>query len=241
MREPAMAFILAAIILLAGCLGDGETDVFYGDDIVPPIPVQDFILIDENGEYISLSQYEGKVVVVAFLFTRCPDICPVVSANLAFIVDQLGERYGTEVQILSITVDPWTDNSSVMHDYASTRGLGWPHLTGELGDLEPVWMNFDVGLTTYDSDVDGDGVVDGFDNCPDTPSGESVDANGCGLDTQQSEGDVTVKHHPLAYWVDHTTGTIIVDKQMRQRVWWGDTDWNPELVLGDIEYLVAEV
>jgi len=51
---------------------------------------------------------------------------------------------------------------------------------------------------------------------------------------------VTVKHHPLAYWVDHTTGTIIVDKQMQQRVWWGDTDWNPELVLEDIEYLVAE-
>ena len=170
-----MAFILAAIILLAGCLGDGETDVFYGDDIVPPIPVQDFILIDEGGEYVSLSQYEGKVVVVAFLFTRCPDICPVVSANLAFIVDRLGERHGTEVQILSITVDPWTDNSSVMHDYASTRGLGWPHLTGELDDLEPVWMNFDVGLTTYDSDVDGDGVADGFDSCPDTPPGEAVD------------------------------------------------------------------
>ena len=227
MREPVRSFILTAIILLAGCLGDGETDVFYGDDIVPPIPVQDFILIDENGEYMSLSQYEGKVVVVAFLFTRCPDICPVVSANLAFIVEQLGER-------------PWTDNSSVMHDYSSTRGLEWPHLTGGVDDLEPVWMNFEVGLTTYDSDVDGDGVADGFDSCPDTPPGESVDEDGCGLDTQQSEGDVTVKHHPLAYWVDHTTGTIIVDKQMQQRVWWGDTDWNPELVLEDIEYLVAE-
>jgi cytochrome oxidase Cu insertion factor (SCO1/SenC/PrrC family) len=233
--------VLTIIILSAGCLGAEEPDVFYGDDIEPAVAVDEFVLVDENGEYVSFTQFEGKVVVVSFLFTRCPDICPVVSANLAYITEELGERHGSEVQILTITVDPWTDNSSVLRDYASTRGLGWPHLTGGLDDLEPVWMNFDVGLTTYDSDVDGDGVVDGFDNCPDTPQGEAVDEDGCGLETQQIEGDVTVKHHPLAYWVDHTAGTIIVDKQMRQRVWWGDTDWNPELVLEDIEYLVAEV
>ena len=41
-------------------------------------------------------------------------------------------------------------------------------------------MNFDVGLTTYDTDVDNDGVADGFDSCPDTPEGEEVDNNGCG-------------------------------------------------------------
>jgi len=241
MSRKASALVLTLVILSTGCLGGAEPDVFYGDDITPAVAVDEFVLVDENGEYVSLSQFEGKVVVVSFLFTRCPDICPVVSANLAYIVEELGERHGTEVQILTITVDPWTDNSSVLRDYASTRGLGWPHLTGGVVDLEPVWMNFNVGLTTYDSDVDGDGVADGFDNCPDTPSGEEVDENGCGLETQQTEGDVTVKHHPLAYWVDHTTGTIIVDKQMRQRVWWGDTDWNPELVLEDIEYLVAKV
>ena len=59
-------------------------------------------------------------------------------------------------------------------------------------------------------------------------------------ETQQPQGDVVTNHHPLDYWVDHTTGTIIVDKQMRQRVWWGDTDWNPELVLEDILSLVEE-
>ena len=241
MIRESSALVLAIVILSAGCLGGDGPEIFYGDVIDPPLAVDEFVLVDENGEYMSFSQFQGKVVVVSFLFTRCPDICPVVSANLAYIAEELGERHGTEVQILTITVDPWTDNSSVLHDYASTRGLEWPHLTGEVDDLEPVWMNFDVGLTTYDSDVDSDGVADGFDNCPGTPQGESVDANGCGLETQQTEGDVTVKHHPLSYWVNHTTGTIIVDKQMRQRVWWGDTDWNPELVLEDIEYLVAEV
>ena len=232
-------FLSLLIISSSGCLS-GEVDEFYGEDISPPISVDDFVLVDENGDTVSMSDFEGKVVVVAFLFTRCPDICPVVSANLAFVEQELGELHGSSVQILTVTVDPWTDNASVLNNYASTRELGWPHLTGAVEDLEPVWMNFDVGLTTYDTDVDNDGVADGFDSCPDTPEGEEVDNNGCGKETQQPEGDVVTNHHPLDYWVDHTTGTIIVDKQMRQRVWWGDTDWNPELVLEDILSLVEE-
>ena len=237
----AIAWLLAFTLLITpGCLSNGEIDEFYGEDINPPIAVNEFVLIDDKGEYVAMSQFEGQVVVVAFLFTRCPDICPVVSANLAFIAQELGDLHGTSVQIITVTVDPWTDNSSVLGNYADVRGLSWPHLTGSVEDLEPVWMNFDVGLATYDTDIDNDGVADGFDSCPDTPEGEEVDNNGCGKDTQQPEGDVVTNHHPLDYWVDHTTGTIIVDKNMEQRVWWGDTDWNPELVLEDILSLVEE-
>ena len=235
------AWIVAFSLLISpGCLSDGEIDEFYGEDINPPIPVKEFVLIDEKGGNVTMSQFEGKVVVVAFLFTRCPDICPVVSANLAFIAQELGELHGTSVQIITVTVDPWTDNSTVLGNYADVRGLSWPHLTGDVEDLEPVWMNFDVGLATYDTDVDRDGVADGFDSCPNTPEGEEVDNNGCGKETQQPDGEVVTNHHPLDYWVDHTTGTIIVDKEMNQRVWWGDTDWNPELVLEDILSLVEE-
>jgi len=227
-------------MMASGCISGIGSDEFYGDDISPPIQVEEFVLHDENGEYVAMSQFEGKVVVVTFLFTRCPDICPIVSSNLAFIAAELGDQNENDVQILTVTVDPWTDNSSVLKKYSSNRDLGWPHLTGSVEDLEPVWMNFDVGLTTYSTDNDSDGVSDGFDSCPDTPEGEEVDANGCGKETQQAEGDVTTKHHPLDYWVDHTTGTIIVDKQMRQRIWWADTEWNPELVLEDIRYLIEE-
>ena len=241
MSRKIALFVSLMLLLTPGCLSGGEIDEFYGEDINPPISVEEFVLIDENGEYFSMSQLEGKVVVVTFLFTRCPDICPVVSANLAFIAQELGEMHGTSVQIITVTVDPWTDNSSVLSSYADVRGLSWPHLTGSVEDLEPVWKNFDVGLATYDTDVDNDGVADGFDSCPETPEGEEVDNNGCGKDSQQPEGEVVTNHHPLDYWVDHTTGTIIVDKGMNQRIWWADTDWNPELVLEDILSLVEEV
>ena len=109
MKQSLIAILLTTSVLLAGCLGEGEADIFHGDDIAPSVPVDDFVLMDENGHYYSFSQLEGKVIVVAFLFTRCPDICPIVSANLDFISEELGDRYGTEVAILSITVDPWAD------------------------------------------------------------------------------------------------------------------------------------
>jgi cytochrome oxidase Cu insertion factor (SCO1/SenC/PrrC family) len=242
MKNKFVIIILSILLVSPGCLSSEDTDIFYGDDINPPIPAEDFILIDGDGEYYQLSQLEGKVIVIAFLFTRCPDVCPIVSANLDFISEQLGDIYEEEVVILTITVDPWTDNTSVMNDYAGARNLEWPHLTGTVEDLEPVWKNFDVGLQTYDSDIDGDGVADGFDVCAETPEGEEVDGDGCGIDTQQTEeGDVQVNHHPLlSYWVDHTTGTIIVDKNMNQRVWWEDTLWNPDLVMEDILLLVEE-
>ena len=240
----ALAVLVAASVILAGCLGDAESDVFYGEDINPPVLADDFVLVDENGDYYSLYQLQGKVIVVAFLFTRCPDICPIVSANLDFVSEELGDKFGSEVAILSITVDPWADNSSVLSAYAEQRGLDWPHLTtsdpSDLSELEEVWRNFGVGLEVYNSDEDSDGVVDGFDTCPGTPEGEAVDDNGCGLETQQTEGDVKVMHHPLTYWVGHETGTIIIDKQMHQRVWWGDNDWNVELVLEDIYLLLEE-
>ena len=220
MIREVCTILLSICFLTSGCIGSqDEIDIFYGEDINPSIHANDFTLIDENGNNFSLYELEGDVIVISFLFTRCPDICPVVSANLAYVSQELADLYGSEVHILTVTVDPWTDNSSVLQQYSDARGLEWPHLTA--------------------SDSDGDGVADGFDICADTGANESVDDEGCSESQKESE-QVKVMHHPLSYWVDHTTGTIIVDKEMNQRVWWGDTDWNAELVLEDIKLLLAE-
>ena len=91
MRQ-VLTLLVASCLLLAGCLS-GDEDIFYGEDINPPVPVEDFILVDQNGDYFSFSELEGKVIVVAFLFTRCPDICPVVSANMNYVSEELGDLY----------------------------------------------------------------------------------------------------------------------------------------------------
>ena len=57
-------FLALLIVSSSGCLS-GEVDEFYGEDISPPISVDDFVLGDENGDTVSMSDFEGKVVVVA--------------------------------------------------------------------------------------------------------------------------------------------------------------------------------
>ncbi len=213
--------------------------------IVPPLPVPSFELINTDNSTFNMSEMNGKVVLVAFIFTRCIDICPVVSANLRYVDANIDRDLHDQLGIISITVDPYTDSTDVLSEYSKVRNLSWPHLTGTgLEPIESVWRNFDVGITNYDTDTDRDGIVDGFDLCPETPENEKVDSDGCGIDTQNgtpTEGRSTgARHHPLDYWVEHTTATIILDKNLNQRVWWGDTAWVPELVLADIYELINE-
>ena len=179
---------MSLCFLSSGCIGNQEVDIFYGEDITPSMPAEDFTLTDEDGNEFNFYDYEGDIVVVAFLFTRCPDVCPVVSANLAYVAQLLGDLYRTEVQILTVTVDPWTDNSSVLNNYSSARGLDWPHLTGELEVIEPVWRNFEVGLATYDSDLDGDGVADVYG----TPSEFPISGYEQGYKARETIGDTSV-------------------------------------------------
>ena len=57
---------------------------------------------------------------------------------------------------------------------------------------------------------------------------------------ENSEPATSARHHPDAYSVNHSTGTVLVDHRGLQQVWWGDNDWFPELVLEDIRMLIAE-
>ena len=55
-----IALFLVLTLLVPGCMGDSEPDIFYGEDISPPVPVSDFILTDQNGDPFQLSEFEGS-------------------------------------------------------------------------------------------------------------------------------------------------------------------------------------
>ena len=91
--------ILLVSILLSGCLGQDDNDIeFNGIEYREPPDAPDFTLIDQNGQEFTLSDLEGKVVVVAFVYTSCPDICLAISANICLLYtspsprDQRGSR-----------------------------------------------------------------------------------------------------------------------------------------------------
>ncbi len=152
------AILLSCILLLAGCMGGEDPHQFNGD-APSEGKAAPFTLIDQNGEEWSLSQVEGNVTIVSFIFTRCPDICITSSLNIKFVLGDLTEEERNSVELVSITVDPWHDTPEKMALFADDRTTGWPHVTSEnAGDLnqsfpelEEVWGNYNVSLETYDA------------------------------------------------------------------------------------------
>ena len=130
MRQKIFAILLVSI-LLSGCLGQDDNDIeFNGIEYRDPPDAPDFTLIDQNGQDFTLSDLEGKVVVVAFVYTSCPDICLAISANMAYAQDSLGEE-SDDVVFVSVTIDPARDTVEHLSDWTESRGYNWTHLTAE--------------------------------------------------------------------------------------------------------------
>ena len=99
----------------------------------------DFELTDQHGRAIRNSDLRGKVVVVDFIYTRCPlpDVCPRLSANFALLQRQFREQTGDSLLLLSVTVDPEFDTPAVLADYGRrwAAGPAWRFLTGDVTKL----------------------------------------------------------------------------------------------------------
>ncbi|HEV2690383.1 MAG TPA: SCO family protein, partial [Bryobacteraceae bacterium] len=105
----------------------------------------DFTLTDQEGRAVRLSSFEGQLVAVDFIYTRCPlpDVCPRLSANFA----RLQKRYGGKMTLLSITLDPEYDTPAVLAEYAQrwrADGGTWHFLTGASDDVKKVAGRFGV-------------------------------------------------------------------------------------------------
>lgn len=94
----------------------------------------DVALVDQNGQPVRLEKdlVTNKIVVMSFIYTSCTTVCPVVSSIMGKVQKQLGARVGTEVQLVSISIDPQRDDAKRLNDYARAfqNGPGWSWLTG---------------------------------------------------------------------------------------------------------------
>jgi len=96
-------------------------------------PAPGFSLVSQDGREVSLASLHGKVVAVSFIYTQCPDICPLLTQKMVEVQDALGEDFGSKIQFVSITLDPERDTQAVLKDYAEFWGVkrdGWSFLTG---------------------------------------------------------------------------------------------------------------
>ncbi len=109
--------------LALACVGAGwlaacseKKPNFGAVDITGADYARDFKLTDHNGQVRSLGDFKGKVVVVFFGYTQCPDVCPTSMAELAQVKKMLGAD-GDKLQGLFVTVDPERDTPEVLKAY----------------------------------------------------------------------------------------------------------------------------
>jgi len=98
------------------------------------------------GRPVTLSEYRGKVVLVTFLYTHCPDVCPLISEKLKATLGVLGAR-ARHVQIIAVSVDPKGDTPSAVADFLRHHRMTgrMQYLIGNARELGRVWSAWYVG------------------------------------------------------------------------------------------------
>jgi protein SCO1 len=116
--------------------------------------VADFKLTDQDGKPFKFSDTSGKLVLVTFIFTTCPDVCPLLTAKLAAIQRMLEEKDIKDYFLLSITTDPERDTTAALKEYAGHFKADfrrWSFLTGSRQEVAKVWKLFGVNVTKNES------------------------------------------------------------------------------------------
>jgi protein SCO1/2 len=142
-RKSSWTAILLGIAILAATstasASEFRTSDITGQGYGDAMPT----LIDQDGHARSREDFKGRVTVLLFGFTHCPDLCPTALSNLALVLDQLGEDRD-RVQIAFITVDPERDTPEVLRDYLSGFGPNFVGLTGEPDAIRKAAKKFKV-------------------------------------------------------------------------------------------------
>ena len=139
---------LAAVLALSAC-GNREARGDYpaanGNDCLPAVS-----LIDQNGASVSLASFKGKPVLIDFVYASCASTCPMLTAKMAAIAHALGPALGTDVKIVSITLDPEHDSPAELAKYAKSHDAddkGWIFLTGTPAQVDEVLAQFKLRRT----------------------------------------------------------------------------------------------
>lgn len=108
-------------------------------------PAPDFHLTDQFGHPISLAQFRGEPVVLTFLYTHCPDVCPLVANKLHATQVQLGAA-ASHVVMLAVSMDPIGDTPASAQAFSQTHKLtnNWHYLLGTQAQLSPVWNAYSI-------------------------------------------------------------------------------------------------
>ncbi len=139
-RRRALA-LLGGLATLAGC-HDAQPG-FRSLDVSGAEWGRDFHLHDPEGHERSLAEFRGKVVLIFFGFTQCPDVCPTALARAVEVRRALGDD-GRRLQVIFVTVDPERDTPAVLRAYLQAFDADFLGLSGDLAQTEAAARDFRI-------------------------------------------------------------------------------------------------
>jgi protein SCO1/2 len=127
---------VAALVLALSSRSSGSV-VLRGTAIQGEPAAPDFHLVDQDGKRVGLGGERGGVVLVTFLYTHCPDVCPLIAERLNAALPALGPH----AHVLAVSVDPKGDTAAAVRSYVKAKRLrpGFRYLRGSYAQLAPVW------------------------------------------------------------------------------------------------------
>jgi protein SCO1/2 len=118
---------------------------YAGTSALPPKPAPPLALRDSLGRQVNIRQYRGKAVLVTFIYTHCPDVCPLIVSHLKTAQAQLGAA-AKQLQILAVSTDPRGDTPKTVAAFLKAHGMTgrMEYLIGSRQELGRVWKNWDI-------------------------------------------------------------------------------------------------
>ena len=111
----------------------------------PPEPAPGFHLIDRSGKPLSLEDLQGKVVVLSFIYTNCPEACPLLAANFVQLQREFAAALDQgDLALVFITMDPERDTLQRLQQYTTALGGRWFFLRGSQAELQKVWQEYGI-------------------------------------------------------------------------------------------------
>ena len=143
-----LGFVVA--IALLGC-----TPGKLVGEALPSAIAPDFTLTDgPTGQVVTLSSLGGQVVLLTFLYTTCPDVCPLTAETIRSASDRLGSK-AQNVAFIAVSVDPRGDTPAATRRFVADHGLGagFHYLVGPQAALARVWQAYGIAQATSGSSV----------------------------------------------------------------------------------------
>jgi len=136
--------LLVSVLVLAGC-GGSKAPQLAGTAVDPPVRAPNFALEDQSGRAVTLAEQRGHWLVVTFLYTHCPDVCPLIAAHLNRAVATAAGRRA-QLHVIAVSVDPAHDTLTAVRHYVVTHRLA-PSFRWGIGsrlELARVWHAYHV-------------------------------------------------------------------------------------------------